>query len=533
MGTGNSKPSTDINSPAKYYDAIAVHYILTQNFKDLNALTTTKGCNKLVILTEKVLKKFLTTKNIKYLAQRIKNGTVTNNMKEENLTFIKPPVIKENPKRDITGYRYKNEDGSEGMHYGGDNKISLKGEKTKPHEMDVKNKDNKERMCKGIAKFYVRIAHIYAAMMKSVNPIYKYNTPDGKEHEKSLLNRDKIPDNAKNVTLSEINLCNRRINALTTQQGDANKITVSTSCSINKKSTKQHFSQEQNTPFNDPSEWGNIKVTSKTLGEEPGIKDLFDLYKDKYIYLTGKWGISKEGHRKIQKDTKTFYKAFTGKSDKEYNEWNPTKSNPAEMKTFKDIVLVDYHNQQECQKEGEGWRRKYTGDSSEPLFAKYADNLQKMLKNAGSRQEKLLKQLDKIFDWFDKDDDYSADKPLASNNKYLGLKKDLTDKKLDKIVIDVRDILVEIYLGCEREYKVGLQLFEAIVTSKTLERDAKRNMDLESKRERSLASDQDDTEIKKLIGDEITNTVKENVTEPVMEGMEGSDKKKSKGFFGF
>ena len=58
-------------------------------------------------------------------------------------------------------------------------------------------------------------------------------------------------------------------------------------------------------------------------------------------------------------------------------------------------------------------------------------------------------------------------------------------------------------------------------------------MDLESKRERSLASDQDDTEIKKLIGDEITNTVKENVTEPVMEGMEGSDKPKKKGFFGF
>ena len=182
------------------------------------------------------------------------------------------------------------------------------------------------------------------------------------------------------------------------------------------------------------------------------------------------------------------------------------------MKTFKDIVLVDYHNQQECQKEGEGWRRKYTGDSSEPLFAKYADNLQKMLKNAETRQAKLLGQLDKIFDWFEKDDEYSADKPLASNNKYLGLKKDLTDKKLDKIVIDVRNILVEIYLGCEREYKVGLQLFEAIVTSKSLERDAKRNMDLESKRERSLGSDQDDAEIKKLIGDEITSSVKENIT---------------------
>jgi len=255
MGTGTSKPSTDIKSPAKYYDAIAVHYILTQNFKDLNALTTTKGCNKLVILTEKVLKKFLNTKNIKYLAQRVKNGTVTNIMKEEKLTFIKPLVIKEEPKREITGIRYKNEDGSEGTHYAGsESKISLKGEKTKPHDMDVKNKDNKERMCNGIAKFYVRIAHIYAAMMKSINPIYKYNTPDGKEHEKSLLSRDKIPENAKNVTLSEINLCNRRINALTTPQGDANKITVSTSCSINKKSTKQKFSNKQNTPFNDPQE---------------------------------------------------------------------------------------------------------------------------------------------------------------------------------------------------------------------------------------------------------------------------------------
>ena len=274
MGNGTSKPSTDIKSPAKYYDAIAVHYILTQNFKDLNALTTTKGCNKLVILTEKVLKKFLNIKNIKYLAQRIKNGNVTNSMKEEKLTFIKPLTVKENPKRDITGYRYKNEDGSEGTHYGGDNKISLKGGKTKPHDMDVKDKDNKERMCNGIAKFYVRIAHIYAAMMKSVNPIYKYNTPDGKEHESSLLSRDKIPENARNVTLSEINLCNRRINALTTPQGDANKITVSTSCSINKKSTKPKFSNKQNTPFNDPQEWGETNVTSKTLGEEPGIKEI-------------------------------------------------------------------------------------------------------------------------------------------------------------------------------------------------------------------------------------------------------------------
>ena len=69
------------------------------------------------------------------------------------------------------------------------------------------------------------------------------------------------------------------------------------------------------------------------------------------------------------------------------------------MKNFTQIPLVDYHNQEECKKEGEGWRRKYIGDATEPLFAKYAENLKTMLKNANDRQNKLLKKLDMVFDW--------------------------------------------------------------------------------------------------------------------------------------
>ena len=361
--------------------------------------------------------------------------------------------------------------------------------------------------------------------MKSVNPIYKYTSSDGKEHEISLLNRDKIPRGVE-VTLSEVNLCNRRINALTTPQSSDSKITVAVNCSINRKTEKHKFSQDE---YSDPTQWGSVSVLSKTLGEEPGIKSLYDLYKDEYKFLSGKWELGPKGRDKLQKDTKVFFKAFTGKSDREYKKWNPKGD-----KTFMDIPLVDYHNQPECQKEGEGWRRKYTGDASEPLFAKYADNLKNMLANAKKRQEKLLKQLDMIFDWQDKvnPDNKTTTKNPALKGKYLGLKKDLTDKKLDKIVSDVRNLLVEIYLGCEREYKIGLQLFEAIVTSKTLERDAKRKMDLESKRERSLASDQDDSEIKKLIDKEITSTVKEHITDPTVESMESSESKEKKGLLG-
>ena len=88
MGAGQSKQSLHLKSAANYYDAIAVHYILTQNFKDLKSLTTKAGCDKLVILTKKVLKKFLTTKEIVYLAQRIENGVPKNSLKKEELTFI-------------------------------------------------------------------------------------------------------------------------------------------------------------------------------------------------------------------------------------------------------------------------------------------------------------------------------------------------------------------------------------------------------------------------------------------------------------
>jgi|UniRef100_A0A6C0C053 hypothetical protein len=531
MGAGQSKQTLELKSAANYYDAIAVHYILTQNFKDLKALTTKAGCDKLVILTKKVLKKFLTTSEITYLAQRVENGIPKNALKKEELTFIRPVTKRESPKRTITSYTYKDEDGGMGTYQSESKNISVKSKgKHKMMSMDVKNKENKDRMCKGIAKFYVKIAHLYAAMMKSVNPLYKYTDSAGKEHEVSLLNRNKIPKGV-DVTLSEVNLCNRRINALTTPQSGEGKITVGTNCSINKKTRKNKFSSDS---FSDPTEWGSSTVLARTLGEEPGVQSLLDLYKDEYKYLTGEWVIGIKGAKKLQKDTKTFYKAFTGKTDRDYKQWNPTKSDPRQMKNFTTIPLVDYHNQPECQKEGEGWRRKYIGDSTEPLFAKYAENLKTMLKNANDRQNKLLKKLDIVFDWFDKDEPQTGG-GIGDNanikNKYLGLHKDLTEQKLDKIVNEVRDILVEIYLGCEREYKTGLQLFEAIVTSRTLERDAKRKKELESKRERSLGSDQDDPKIKELIDKEITQTVKENITQPAVESMESSESKEKKGKF--
>ena len=68
-------------------------------------------------------------------------------------------------------------------------------------------------MCKGIAKFYISIAHLYAAIVKTINPVYVYEDDRGKKHALSIQNRHKIP---RGVTpkLTEINLCSKRVNAL-------------------------------------------------------------------------------------------------------------------------------------------------------------------------------------------------------------------------------------------------------------------------------------------------------------------------------
>ena len=60
--------------PAKFklpnvLDDIATKYILTQNFKDLTNLDKEEYCNKLIIMTSNIIKKYFNEKEIQYLEQ--------------------------------------------------------------------------------------------------------------------------------------------------------------------------------------------------------------------------------------------------------------------------------------------------------------------------------------------------------------------------------------------------------------------------------------------------------------------------------
>ena len=44
--------------------------------------------------------------------------------------------------------------------------------------LDISSSVRKKRMCIGIAKFYVKIAHLFAAIAMTINPRYTYTDDD-------------------------------------------------------------------------------------------------------------------------------------------------------------------------------------------------------------------------------------------------------------------------------------------------------------------------------------------------------------------
>ena len=90
MGNTSSKQTSKNNkSLAQIVDYIATNYILTQNFRDMEKLSDTEYCNKLVILTADVIAKNLQDEEITYLAQRMEDGVEINEMTEEKIIFLK------------------------------------------------------------------------------------------------------------------------------------------------------------------------------------------------------------------------------------------------------------------------------------------------------------------------------------------------------------------------------------------------------------------------------------------------------------
>ena len=397
--SSNSNKSADKEFKNFYdvVDYIATYYILTMDFKSLSKLSEKAYCDKLVILTSDIIERYFNDMEITYLAQRIKDGVEVNNLNKEKVIFI-------------------NKDSLESLDISNDAQKSIR----------------KKRVCIGIAKFYVKIAHVFAAIVMTINPVYTYKDATGQTVKTGLLEKDKIPKNA-NRKLYKLNICDNRIRAL--KRGETIDDATG-NVSIQPKVCDMNISKNG---------------LEKTLADEPGITELLNLYlDDNYDYSNGSFtGMSDTTKSQFIKDLKLFYTAFTG-----------NETMPPEITKFSDIKLRDYNKKNGCQGANPIFKNKYTLNKKDKLFVDYALNTKKMIQTAADNQSKLLSVINDLFTYVI--DPYSGKKVIRVNPK-------LNDELLQKAVEKSRRLIVDLYVKCETDYVNGVKLYEAIVESKIIE----------------------------------------------------------------
>ena len=156
---GNAPAKKSLKLDGKLPDLvhkIATNYITTQNFQDLAKLENQDYCNKLVVLTSKIFDEYLDSQEVEYLAQHMHLGEVVDKMEKGKVHYL--------ARKDM-------------------------------NKLDVKNRVKKKRLCIAISKFYIKIAHIFAAIVKTINPEYSYKDQFGQYHQVSILDKNKMPTN--------------------------------------------------------------------------------------------------------------------------------------------------------------------------------------------------------------------------------------------------------------------------------------------------------------------------------------------------
>jgi hypothetical protein len=395
--SSNKKPQNEFDNFYDIIDYIATYYILTMDFKSLSKLSEKAYCDKLVILTSDIIDRYFNDIEVTFLAQRIKDGIEVNELKKENIRFI-------------------NKDNLESLDVSNDTQKSIR----------------KKRVCIGIAKFYVKIAHIFSAIVMTINPVYTYKDTTGQTVKTTLLEKDKIPKGV-NRKLYKMNICDNRIRALKRgKQIDetTGDVTIQPRvCDMN--TTKTGL--------------------EKSLADEPGIPELMRLYlDDNYDYSNGSFtGMTKETEKIFNNDLKLFYTAFTG-----------NETMPDNIKKFSDIKLRDYNKQPGCKAPSDTLKGKYTINKNNELFTNYANNIKQMIQSAADNQYKLLSIINELFIYVN--DPYTGKRVIRINPK-------LTDQGLQKAVEKTRKLIVDLYIKCETDYVNGVKLFEAIVESKIFE----------------------------------------------------------------
>jgi hypothetical protein len=429
MGAKQSKKTGIINIEENddnftMLDLIATQYIVRGTFEDMKNLVKKEYCDKLVIVTTDVISHYFKEKNIRYLTRNIDSlGHTDDVYKNENVMWIKRPKVVTENNHD----KYKDDVYNMRLDYRDREKQESKKDTSKQplSELDIKDGVKKSNMCKGIAKFYITIGHIWAAILLSVNPRYSYFDPGTNETKTiDLEGKIKLPKGTQfeRITTSD-SLCDKRLKALGENPQNSNdRINLQKVCDLNR--------------------------DEDSLIKEIGIPELENLYNDDYDYMTGTFSGRITGGKADQlykKDLEQFYLTFT--NNKDYKKWNSSGK-----RKFEDVILFKF--KEECGEDQKGiFRKSFERNRySDKLFQKYGEHIKNTKNTITKDRQHILSILHTIF----------VRRVLEDGTELITIDPKLTEQKLDDIVIMTRERIVNLYLTCEKNFKLALGIVKNI-----------------------------------------------------------------------
>jgi hypothetical protein len=441
---------------------IATDYILGQNFQDMVRLTNSKYCNDLVIITSKILKKSFFSNQIQVIYNKISENGVENS-----------------------------------------NHVSVSG--TTP-------KEQTRNMCIEIAKYYVKIAHLFAAIITTLNPVFSWRSSasssrailsphvpkskddkvvmddveedlEGSIEKTTLENKHHISEMAKNLKIENMNFCNSRIADLMDMDeladliNDDSIIKGSNVVSEIKIKTKLCSSNLNNIGNAGADDVGGIRRT-KTVYDLPGFAELSRLYNDKYNASKGRFDkMSAKSKEEKKRNVDLLYTLFTG---------NPNP--PKDIKNFRDIPIHSFSDTIECSSPDSMLNKTYVGTTKDKLFVDYVEQIKKMIYDSNMIRNSLLEIIDKVFITNTEEqahpDGETVEADQGAKMKYV-IDPSLSYDELNILIAETRKIILKLYVNCEKNFIYTLKILQAIIEAQIFEtgqrqiRELERNIEAE------------------------------------------------------
>ena len=454
-----------MDSNAKFLtklNEIATNYILGQNFQDMIRLTNSKYCDDLVIITSKILKKSYSVDEIHYAYKKMYGR-------------------------------------GEGVYssYGAEQQSPMFLKRQDVEHGGLMNAAQKKKMCIDIAKYYVKVAHLFAAIITTLNPVFSWRTSASsaraslKPHVAedaaradaatiaisgpniaTLEDKQYISVMAQDVKVENLNFCNSRIsdlmdmeeitdlidgkNVIPGERDEVSTIKIKTKlCSSNLNNNNEGY------------------LNKKTVYNLPGFAELSRLYYDKYNSSKGRFDrMSADNEAEKKRNVALLYTLFTG-----------DKNPPPGIKSFKDIPLHSFTDNVECSNVDSLFNKTYIGTTKDKLFVDYVDMVKKMIFESNMIRNSLLEIIDRIFIT----NTVSAEAAVEHDNgavkdkekeKYI-IDPSLTYEDLDVLIGEARKIILKLYISCEKDFMSTLKIFQAIIETQILETDKRQIKELE------------------------------------------------------